>query len=212
MTFHVDVEKSITYYVDTMKIKNNVKFGNKKLPDSTMIFNCGSASNCPSKALGLCQAGSACYAMKAEIQYPDCLPYRNRQRYILTKYDGKTIGNALLGKLKRRRNDTYAFRFNESGDFENQQDVDKMATICSILKDRVSCYGFTARTDLNLRPLLKHANVMVSNDKYKWVNKGANRFKIVTSFTGKHSRCAGDCRVCDLCLTLNGKTIEVMKH
>jgi hypothetical protein len=55
--------------------------GNRKIPKSTAIFNMSSALNCPSKKLGLCKAasqGAKCYARKAEILYPQVLPYRER--------------------------------------------------------------------------------------------------------------------------------------
>ena len=105
------------------------------------------------------------------------------------------------------------FRFSEAGDFEDQADVDKMAMICQILSaNGVKCYGYTARSDLDLRGLLVEARVAVSNDHNAWILKGANRFKAVKKFTGKNMRCVADCNICTLCSRLSGKTIEVEIH
>ena len=41
-------------------------YGNKKLPESTMIVNLTSAQNCPAKQLGLCLVPDVCYAQKGE--------------------------------------------------------------------------------------------------------------------------------------------------
>ena len=196
-----------------LNIKKHVQFGNKKLPKTTMIFNCGSATNCPSKKLGLCQAGKHCYAKKAELCYPQVLPYRKRQNQIITKYKAETIANELLDLNKHKRKKIKTFRFNESGDFKNQKILDKMTKICSILsKNGIKCYGYTARTDLKLSKLNKVASVNVSNDKNNWNKKGLNRFKMVEKHTPKSIRCKGDCRICKICTKSNGLVIEVLKH
>jgi len=78
--------------------------------------------------------------------------------------------------------------------------------------NKVKCYGYTARTDLDLTGLLAVASVNVSNDKSNWITKGANRFKMVLEASGKNRACAGDCRFCNICQTFKGKTIEVIKH
>ncbi len=46
-----------------------------------MIINQGTATECPSRKLGLCQLGDKknCYAYHAERQFPACKPYRKRQ-------------------------------------------------------------------------------------------------------------------------------------
>ena len=53
--------------------------GNKKIGNDTLIFNMGSATDCPSKKLGLCRHCDKCYALKAERQYPQVRPFRDRQ-------------------------------------------------------------------------------------------------------------------------------------
>lgn len=188
--------------------------GNKKLPKTTYILNVGSASDCPSDKLGLCEVSKACYAKKAEIQYPDVLPFRKRQRAVFSRCKAETIANALLEASKRSRTSKMRhFRFSEAGDFRDQKDADKMARVCEILSQNgVKCYGYTARTDLDLVGLLLFASVNVSNDLNSWKEKGANRFKAVESYTKKNLRCAGSCKVCDICSRFKGKTVEVEIH
>jgi len=195
-------------------IKALVSKGNRKLPKSTWIFNSGSATNCPSRELGLCQAGNDCYALKAEKQYPKVLPYRERQFQLTQTVEPKDFAAQLIAESNRAyKNPMKAFRFNEAGDFFNQSQVNWFASVCKALKsNKVKCYGYTARTDLDLTGLLAVASVNVSNDKSNWITKGANRFKMVLEASGKNRACAGDCRICNICQTFTGKTIEVVKH
>ena len=53
----------------------------KNTRQRVLITNMESATNCTGKKLGTCQlkAGVKCYAECAEVQYPKCLPYRERQ-------------------------------------------------------------------------------------------------------------------------------------
>jgi hypothetical protein len=194
-------------------MKSSVSKGNKKLPSTTWIMNSGTATDCPSKALGLCQAGDLCYALKAERMYPQVLPYRNRQYEITQTVTPESFVNQLLIDSKNARTHKLkAFRFNESGDFHNQNQLNWFADVCRLLKaNKVKCYGYTARTDLDLTGLLEHASVNVSNDNNGWIEYGCNRFKMV-QYPSARLVCAGDCRKCNLCLTQRGKTIEVEQH
>jgi hypothetical protein len=191
-----------------------VSKGNKKLPTTTWIFNAGTATDCPSKALGLCQAGKLCYAMKAEFQYPAVKPFRKRQFKLTQTVSPNEFASQLLAESKRARTRKMkAFRFNESGDFCDQEQVNWFALVCGILKHfKVKCYGYTARTDLDLSNLMLVATVNVSNDKNGWIEKGANRFKMVQSPSLMNLICAGDCRICKLCQTKKGTLIQVQQH
>jgi hypothetical protein len=188
--------------------------GNKKLPKTTWILNSGSATDCPSLKLGLCQAGKHCYAMKAEKLYPQTLPYRRRQAELYKTVDPMDFALELIeASNKCRAQKMKCFRFNEAGDFANQEQLDWFAELCFHLNDAdVKCYGYTARTDLNLSALLTVAQVNVSNDGHEWTSKGANRFKMVSELSGDNFACPGSCKACSLCLVKRGKTIEILKH
>ena len=188
--------------------------GNKKLPASTYILNTGSATDCPSRALGLCQCPEKCYAIKAEKQYPAVLPYRRRQRAAFSALSAAEIAEQLLtASARSRAGGMQRFRFSEAGDFETQRDVDKMADLCEILTAAgVKCYGYTAHTDLELSRLCAAASLNVSNDRGQWTAQGANRFKAVEKLDRRRLICAGDCRKCALCFNKRGATIQVMMH
>ena len=190
--------------------------GNKKLPKSTYILNMGSATDCPNRCNGRCQAGNLCYALKAEVQYPDVLPFRRRQALQWQSMTALEIATALLDASKRsRQHKMTAFRYNEAGDFSTQADVDKMVRVCSILTAAgVNCYGYTASTHLDLSMLIACSQVNVSNDYGDWRFDGANRFKMVAKASGDHAVCAGDCRQCRICTDTDfgGHIIEVIKH
>jgi len=134
-----------------------IKFGNHKLPDDTAIFNMGSAQDCPSKQLGLCKTinqGVKCYAEKAEIQYKDnVLNYRRAQESYWHSTSGSEILSRLIRKLESRRKETTYFRFNESGDFYCQGDIEKLSFIARGLREvkGITTYGYTARSDLDFR-------------------------------------------------------------
>lgn len=134
----------------------NIKFGNHKLGDDTAIFNMGSALDCPSRKLEMCEVikkGYKCYAEKPEIQYPRTV----RRARLAQQLDWqRTTADELLQrfyqKIKRRRKPTRYLRFNEAGDFHDQCDVEKLSFIASGLRTLdVITYGYTARKDLNFR-------------------------------------------------------------
>ncbi len=189
--------------------------GNKKLPKSTYILNVGSALDCPSEKLGLCPVAKECYAKKAERIYPQVKPFRDRQRAVFDDVSAMDIATAIIEAKRRSRTPMTKFRFSEAGDFADQADVDKMADVCEILSNEgFKCYGYTARTDLDLSRLILVAGVMISNNlnRKKWMDQGANRFDQVDKFSGKRLRCVADCTICDLCSRMRGKVIEVEKH
>jgi hypothetical protein len=112
-----------------------------------------SSMDCPSRKLGLCPVtnkGIKCYALKAEQQYPNVPKYRERQKHFWKKSSAESIALKMIEKIKNRRKITSYFRYNESGDFENQEDVDKLHKIALILKTiNITTYGYSARSDLD---------------------------------------------------------------
>lgn len=173
------------------------------------------ATDCPSRKMGLCQAGNKCYALKAEKQYyKTCLPFRRRQAVAWGILSARGIAIQLLSASWRaRKHKMLEFRFSEAGDFRSQTDVDKMVELCRILSNSgVICYGYTARTDLDLSKLLKVAGVNVSNGLNRWINRGANRFQLVQHHTGKNPVCGGDCSLCNLCKHSCKRLVEIVEH
>ena len=200
-----------------IKAQQFIQKGNKKLPKTTAILNSGTALECPSLKLGLCQVGNKCYAMVPEKIYPNVTPYRERQREMIRSTKPAEFAYSLLAYNDRCRNNKIeTFRYNESGDFEDQKMVSWFARVCQILVGHgITCYGYTARTDLDLGLLLKYSGLNLSNDKNESSERfpSANRFKSVKKFTGEADiECGMDCKVCSACSQSRGLQIEVVVH
>ncbi len=186
-------------------------FGNKKLPETTGIFNFTSYKACPSRLLGLCKHADVCYTNKAERLYPQVLPFRMRQMdywknisFDMFVADFLTCSR-IVERQSKKMVDT--LRFSEAGDFPSQEDVDKFTKAASALKKRgIRVYGYTARKDLDFSRLMKVAVVQGSGFML------SNNFTLVEVPSGKHAVCAGDCRICQLCMKASKKVIEVVKH
>lgn len=190
--------------------------GNTKLPSSTAIFNLGSATDCPSRKLGFCQAISkdgknCCYAKKAEYSYhPTVLPYRRRQekywkKTSATKFvtDFLIINNYRVVKFR-------ALRLNESGDFWDQASLDKAEEIARHLgKFKIKVYCYTARKDLSF---VKIRNLIILGSNFhKEGMKGV--FKMVYNVKEKpkgYGVCKGDCKVCSRCI--DGRNSIIVRH
>lgn len=137
-----------------------IKWGNRKIGQDTMIFNMGTAKQCPSKRLGLCRTINQkvkCYAEKAEIQYKEHVTdYRNNQAIYWQSHSADEIFQYFAGPIaskKARGKDTNFFRYNESGDFYTQDDIRKLTTIANRLKEDfgIITYGYSARSDLDFK-------------------------------------------------------------
>ncbi|MCP3683071.1 MAG: hypothetical protein GY861_10305 [bacterium] len=192
-----------------------IKFGNHKLGDDTAVINMGSAKDCPSKKLGLCSVdndGIRCYARKAEETYPGVEPYRKEQEDYWKKYSAYKIGKDILTKISKRRKSTKYLRYNESGDFHTQADIDKLSAVAKSLKPLgIVTYGYTARSDLNF----SNASFLVkgsgaSNDS------GNNGRTIVISkketVPDNFIECPGSCKKCNICKCNVPHNVAFRKH
>lgn len=186
------------------RLKKLVSFGNSKLPKHTAIFNLGSAFDCPSDKLGLCQCSKECYAKKAERMYPQPGPYRTRQLQYWNDVDYMEFLNDFTDILKRKRNKVRYLRFNESGDFYSQSDIDKMELIAHYLYKfyDIKTYVYTARRDLDYRNTY-YLRIMFSNtvpdkkpEKYGVFKAIAKTDNVPDGF----GVCPGDCTECVRCV------------
>lgn len=187
-----------------MKFSN----GNHKIGKDTLIFNMTSATNCPSKKLGLCKLPDKCYAMKSERMYKQVLPYRVQQEQDWDNEPVQQIADTIKGIAKRKRTNKIDYvRFNEAGDFKDQQSVEKLKTLAQRVPE-LTFYGFTARKDLNLLNLpsnliINGSGFMVDNSFTATTKEDAKNHDIV---------CSGDCRNCNNCKVKAGNDIAVVYH
>ena len=190
--------------------------GNTKVP--FVIVNFTSATACPAKRLGLCQCPVACYAKQQEEMWPTVLPFRTRQA---TWWETATSHQVNLAademEQQRQNRQTVAkdkvLRFSEAGDFVSQKQINLFAQFAQrLMSYGWTIYGYTARTDLNLFPLINiGVKINLSNDS-KTYAKVTNRFKAVKQASGNSFLCQGDCRTCKVCRIVTGKTIEIALH
>lgn len=179
--------------------RKNIRFGNKKLPSTTAIFNICAAHDCPSRKLGLCQvinAGHRCYALRDEQFYGHPLGYRRRQEKLWNKITATNFVMEFLRLRDRRRGPTTALRLNESGDFRSQEDLWKAERIAWSLKDEgITTYCYTARSDLDFSVV---RNLVVNGSGFKV--KGEFRFiKAKADKPKGYGICPGVCKSCTRC-------------
>ena len=211
------LNKAIMAISEKAKEANNklgVQFGNTKLGNHTLIINMGTARECPSKALGMCNAvknGAKCYALKAEIMYPQSAPYRQRQFTYWRKNTATKIANDIILKIGNRQSEPIKYvRFNEAGDFWDQNDVKKLDIIAKKLRNfGIVVYGYTARRDLDF----KNVSFLVKGSGHKKGNNG------MTTIIGKddpvpegYFLCPGSCKSCDACMKPDKQNIAFRKH
>lgn len=209
-----------------------VTIGNTKLGNDTMIFNMGSATECPSRANGTCKLGNKCYALKAERMYPQCKPYRDRQQAYWLNNTAQTILNDLTalfeakrvrvnGKLVPLHKTLKWFRFNEAGDFHSQACIDKLNTIAFYLKKlyAIETYGYSARSDLDFSQALfncKGSGHDHGNNGKTIARKMPKDFGWMDyndTTTGELFKvCPMDCKICNMCKTDAGINIVFPLH
>lgn len=202
-----------------------VKEGNKKLSNKILIFNMDSSKECMSRKLGLCEIGSKCYELGLE-NYPNVIKHHQQQKEYWDTHSKEFLAKKFL--LYSEFSDIEFIRFNESGDFKNQEDVDKLVYIANYLlnnNSNIIIYGYTHRKDLNFdkRPknlIINGSGFMLDNNfkvttnpsnidciayEMKVINKELkkNEIKPIIGFCGDK---------CKLCMTKNNKVIYEMLH
>ena len=186
------------------------KLGNLDLPLTTFVYNFESARNCTGRRMGKCRVPDICYAHDSEITWPKVGPYRERQR----KFWEKCTARGFTNKLARIPMNT--FRFGESGEFANQDSLDKLNEVAHILwKQRgIVTYGYSCRHDLNFRGSV--ARIKISGYDYVEGTTGS------TIVIGKNDptpegwvRCSGKvgkCTRCHICTLPDIINVAMVKH
>lgn len=185
--------------------------GNLKVGKDTLIMNITSATECPSRRLGLCQVpAGACYALRAERQYPQVLPYRNSQTEIWDSLSAEEIAEDVKVLARRKRKVPIKYlRMQESGDFRHHGDLAKMSRIADLLRGVVRVYTYTARRDLFQSPVRTSDNLVINGSGFMV----DNNFRVVNKDQLQPGpKCrgikGGGCFGCPLCKTKGRKVIQ----
>lgn len=130
-----------------------ISFGNKKLPKTTAIYNIGTWFLCPGRLDGFCELSEVCYAKCREVMGSVIKSRLNN--YLFWKINNaEKIAMFISYSIKAEQlkgNKVNLLRFNEVGELENQQDLEKMIKISNIvyLKTGVKSYTYTHNRNLN---------------------------------------------------------------
>lgn len=187
-----------------------VSYGNRKLPNYTAVMNIGSAKNCPSKALGMCNAvacGVTCYAEKAEVLYKAVFPCRERNSVMWLSMTTTEAIFTIMASVRKKK--VKYFRINESGDFYSQECVQKMDDIAkALITVGIKLYDYTSRSDLDYS---KISFTLYGSGFYK---KGLTGYTDI--ITDKHEKigfvCPGSCKTCNVCAEGKKAVVLFKKH
>lgn len=212
--------------------------GNRKIGEDTLIFNMGSATECPSARMGLCTLAhkkwggdGKCYALKAEATYPASLAFRSIQALQWEHFTAAQIADAIFTEVmatQKRKTPIRFVRFNESGDFYSFSCVMKAGRIAGYVAELckrasvpvVKFYTYSHRSDIFAgiggQALLKSLprNLTINGSNFK----AHNEFKVMkitrperdTKAYGK-STCKDDCSACSLCKGRNQDGITIIQ-
>lgn len=138
---------------DEMYAKPHIAFGNKKIPKTTAIYNIGTWFLCEGRLKGFCELHEVCYAKCREIM-GSTIKSRLNNYYFWKTNDAKTIAMFIVYSVKAesmKGDKINLLRFNEVGEFENQEDLVKMRDISNIVYEQtgVKSYTYTHNRDLD---------------------------------------------------------------
>lgn len=138
---------------DEMYAKPHIAFGNKKLPKTTAIYNIGTWFLCEGRLKGFCELHEVCYAKCREIM-GSTIKSRLNNYYFWKTNDAKTIAMFIVYSIKAesmKGDKINLLRFNEVGEFENQEDLVKMRDVSNIVYEQtgVKSYTYTHNRDLD---------------------------------------------------------------
>ena len=130
-----------------------IAFGNKKLPKTTAIYNIGTWFLCPGRLEGYCALSGVCYAKCREVM-GNVIQSRLNNYYFWKANSAEKIAMFISYSIKAEQlkgNQVNLLRFNEVGEIENQEELEKMIKISNIvyLKTGVKSYTYTHNRNLN---------------------------------------------------------------
>ena len=200
-------------YKPETKERPLVKWGNSKLPDTTIVFNITPAKECSSRRLGFCQVmknGGKCYGDGPERAWKrTVIPYRYNQMAFWETHTAEQIAGYIVSWDKRKKTRATHVRFNEVGEVKNQADIRKLSTVARILKENgYSSQIYSARSDLDWSycdDVVVNGSGWTADNRFEYVPKGH------TPPAGELV-CPMDCKVCALCTVKGGRTIYVKHH
>lgn len=131
----------------------NIVFGNKKVPKTTAIMNSTSWFLCPGRLQGFCELHEVCYDKFREVMGSVNRSRLNHDLWYRTN-DAETIAMFISYSIKAesmKGNEINLLRFQEVGDFRNQDDLIKMRDVSNIVYEQtgINSYTYTHNRELD---------------------------------------------------------------
>lgn len=203
---------------NTMHQKPYITFGNKKLPKTTAIYNTGCWFLCPGRLNGYCELSEACYAKCREVM-GSVISSRLNNYYYWKSNNAETIAEFICYSIKLetlKGNKVNLLRFNEVGEIEDQQELEKMVKISNIvyLKTGIKSYTYTHNRALNFN--IERPNLTICGSGFMVDNK----FTVVRpedykEYVDTHNciECPQKCELCgSICARKLGvEIVEILK-
>ena len=188
--------------------------GSHKLPKDTAIFNLPHMTTCPG-ATEECK--KYCYAAKAERIYKGTVPFRQKN-FELSKTE--EFPELVIKTLSRMRV-LKRVRIHESGDFYNQEYLNKWVKIAKALPGIIFT-AYTKSLHLDFTEMKKLPNVVLfasidpTTPKYMLEANTIEAKATVVAKDGEAPKgyflCPGSCKSCNHCYTPGASSVAFRKH
>lgn len=196
---------------DKMHQRPYITFGNKKLPKTTAIYNIGTWFLCPGRLEGYCELNDVCYAKCREVM-GSVIKSRLNNYYYWKTNDVKTIAEFISYSIKLetlKGNKVNLLRFNEVGEIEDQEDLNKMIDISNIVYALTGVKSYTYTHNRNLNYDVNRPNLTICGSGFMI----DNRFTVVKPEDYKEYVNTHDCiecpQKCELCGSICSKKLGV---
>ena len=154
-----------------------IRFGNKKLPKTTAIYNIGTWFLCPGRLKGYCELSTQCYAKCREVM-GSVIKSRLNNYYFWKSNNAETIAKFIVYSInveKMKGNQVNLLRFNEVGEIENQEELEKLVKISNIVYALTGVKSYTYTHNRNLNFNIDRPNLTVNGSGFMV----DNRFTVV---------------------------------
>lgn len=200
-----------------IKGNNLLSLGNRKLQPDIAIWNLPHRKTCPG-ATAECK--KYCYAQKAERLYKATLPFRERNFKLSKKAN---FAKTMIEALSKIQHKVRAVRIHESGDFYNQEYLDKWVEVAKAFpKIMFTAYTKSLHLDFSKAKKTKNMILFASIDPTTpdWMlKKNTLRHKATVIKPGckvprGYFECPGSCRkaACEHCYHCKTKSVAFHQH
>ena len=162
---------------NTMHQKPYITFGNKKLPKTTAIYNIGCWFLCPGRLNGFCELSTQCYAKCREVM-GSVISSRLNNYYYWKSNNAETIAAFISYSIKAEQlkgNQVNLLRFNEVGEIEDEEDLNKMIDVSNIVYALTGVKSYTYTHNRNLNYDVNRPNLIICGSGFMI----DNRFSVV---------------------------------